>query len=522
MNSTHLQLTPINRRLPLTDVQSPCPIRILNSHLRPPHLFLSHTHDSGDSHVGLVSSAADQQSSESGAVGNLEVANSPSHYLGKITANAEFFDTPPPFWVNHHYETDVTPTARDLIAVLSVSIANDVQLCDKKMMIFAYYLTQATKQKMGVDVNLMDSITQVLIQDVFSPVVKINGRNCLQNRFLTYRSAHKRKYTCGHGSYGTIRRADLWESNLVAKKQLLNDHISGVETLQIITENFKEAKLYEYMWNQKIPFSIYWGNRSVASRKERYLKSVMLLPHARSNLRTISNHLTSHNDRMKRNQLLKNLYQVTHDIARLHKLGLCHFDLKLTNVLIFPDATAKLSDYGSCMPSGWVDIHRNGQQFSKLRSTYIPPEFIQTARKIDYEVYGCPLTYAADIFSFGLLFLESFRFFKNLGYENGVFHFSRFIKFDIDPVRTVEHMVDWIQTKLTETDFYPECTINTQIRSIIAPCISINPCDRPPIQEIHESLAKILELLDASGTSHTGSGSATILAPDISINKPKG
>lgn len=91
------------------------------------------------------------------------------------------------------------------------------------------------------------------------------------------------------------------------------------------------------------------------------------------------------------NELLDILAQILSAISYLHSRGLVHRDICLGNILLDPDNTAKLIDFGMTVPQGCKLVRgRVGTP------SYMAPEMIKTSR----------YTAAADMYSFGIVMYE--------------------------------------------------------------------------------------------------------------------
>lgn len=93
---------------------------------------------------------------------------------------------------------------------------------------------------------------------------------------------------------------------------------------------------------------------------------------------------------------LQLMLQVTSALELVHHRGLIHRDLKPANIMVLPDGTVKLLDFGICRSTGESNITQDGMLVGTV--LYMSPE----------QVLGDELDVRADIFALGSVFYHAF------------------------------------------------------------------------------------------------------------------
>jgi tRNA A-37 threonylcarbamoyl transferase component Bud32 len=199
---------------------------------------------------------------------------------------------------------------------------------------------------------------------------------------------------------------------------------------------------------------------------------------------TMANYLASKELDSKSLQSL--LHQVASGCAHIHEKGYVHKDLKLDNVLITQNGTAKISDFGTSFHIDDFNPRKDSGSF-----LYLPPEAI-TARgtkedctKIDVWSYGMIIweLLKHDSFSTPFVFPE-----KNEGKVEPKHYESPFI-FIMQVGRSFKgfsekHLQETLDPKkLTKLD--PTGKLYATMKA----CLEFDPKDRPSMAQIQEMLA---------------------------------
>ena len=105
-------------------------------------------------------------------------------------------------------------------------------------------------------------------------------------------------------------------------------------------------------------------------------------------------------DRLKRerlslDELLRLVGEVAAGLDALHRSGLVHRDVKPSNILLRPDGSAALTDFGLAKSAAYTVLTRPGQVVGTL--DYLAPELIR----------GEAATAASDIYALGCVAFES-------------------------------------------------------------------------------------------------------------------
>lgn len=91
---------------------------------------------------------------------------------------------------------------------------------------------------------------------------------------------------------------------------------------------------------------------------------------------------------------LRLLRSIAEGVAVAHRAGLVHRDLKPANILMTPDGTPKITDFGIAHDTAGAGLTEPGQTWGT--STYLAPE----------QAIGQPVTPATDIYSLGVILFE--------------------------------------------------------------------------------------------------------------------
>lgn len=174
------------------------------------------------------------------------------------------------------------------------------------------------------------------------------------------------------------------------------------------------------------------------------------------------------NERLDEGRVWKMVRDLADGLNHLHSNGVIHFDIKPDNILVAADRSLKIADFG--LATRWPRVSPaeiiagsglggsvgNARPESKLERegdrVYMPPEMLRGV-----------FVMAADIFSFGLVILESAM---NIYLPDGGagWHALR------------EDNFSWL-------DLSP---LSTALVDLITNCLSSNPDSRPSIQTINE------------------------------------
>lgn len=156
---------------------------------------------------------------------------------------------------------------------------------------------------------------------------------------------------------------------------------------------------------------------------------------------------------------------VCHSVRILHNLSIVHGDLKPDNILIKKTAagySGKLIDFDDSYFSGNPPEDREcvvgtPEYYSPEQADYIMDE--------DEEVSGKTLTCKSDIFTLGIILSEYFTGEKPITIKGPV----------------------WAAIKRGESVRFAKC-LNEKMKSLILSMISLNPIDRPTIDQVFEAL----------------------------------
>ena len=278
------------------------------------------------------------------------------------------------------------------------------------------------------------------------------------------------KEKLGEGGYGSVYKGKLQSGHLVAIKMLGNSKGNGQEfinevatigrihhenVVQLIgycVEGLKRALIYEFMPNSSLDKYIFSQEGNIPlSIEETYNISL----------------------------------GVARGIEYLHRgcdMQILHFDIKPHNILLDENFTPKVSDFGLAK---LYPIDDSIVSLTAARGTlgYIAPELF-------YKNIG-GVSYKADIYSFGMLLLETASKRKNLNAfaeHSGQIYFPTWVYGQFNEGNDIE-MED-----ATEEE---KKTVKKMI--IVALwCIQMKPSDRPSMNKVVEMLEGEVECLQMS------------------------
>ena len=153
--------------------------------------------------------------------------------------------------------------------------------------------------------------------------------------------------------------------------------------------------------------------------------------------------------------------QLAEALAFIHSLGICHCDLKPSNVLMSPDGRPMLLDFNLSFRERPVD-HRLGGTFP-----YMSPELL---RAMDPKRKGFPVQVdaRADVFSLGVMIRELLT---------GEHPFG-----PIDKQETYEDLRKWLldqQANGVRSAWSKNPKVDSRIRRVLDQCLAFRPEDRP-------------------------------------------
>ncbi len=159
--------------------------------------------------------------------------------------------------------------------------------------------------------------------------------------------------------------------------------------------------------------------------------------------------------------VLKLGLQLAEALAFIHSLGICHCDLKPSNVLLRPDGRPMLLDFNLSFREQPVD-HRLGGTFP-----YMAPEFL---RAMDRSRKGFPAQVDArsDVFSLGVMLCEVLTGLHPLG--------------PLEKQDSYENLRKWLlerQGKGIQVDWSKNPRVDSRTRDLLDRCLAYRPEDRP-------------------------------------------
>ncbi|WP_353474156.1 bifunctional protein-serine/threonine kinase/phosphatase [Salipiger sp. H15] len=159
-----------------------------------------------------------------------------------------------------------------------------------------------------------------------------------------------------------------------------------------------------------------------------------------------------------------------------HRMGMVHRDLKPENVILGPDGTAKIIDFGSVQVSGFREIARAGaEELPEGSLNYIAPEVLT----------GQEATPRSDLYSLGVIAWEML---------------AGRVPVDLETrARLPARPADWALPQLAERR--PDLPEGTQ--AVLARVLSPDPAQRP--RAMSEFLADLQDLSRRQGAGRHGS-----------------
>ncbi|VFQ89279.1 unnamed protein product [Cuscuta campestris] len=280
----------------------------------------------------------------------------------------------------------------------------------------------------------------------------------------------------GRGLFGSVYRCEFSDGRSVAIKKLkFSGSIKSGEDFEREVKGLAEAK-----HPNLVPIEGYYWTPTLHLIISEYVTGGSLYKRLHEDGAVLS-----------WTQRFRIILGVAKGLAHLHRMGLIHYDIKSSNVLIddrWSGGEPKLGDFGLARLLPVVDRYTLS---SKVQSAlgYVGPEF---------GCHGVKITEKLDVYGFGALTLEVVSGRRPAEYgEDDVFVLCDYVKGALERGNVGEECVD----KRLEGVFAVEEAIPVIKLGLI--CASQVPSSRPDMEEV----VRILELIQCSSAeSHGGGG----------------
>ena len=172
----------------------------------------------------------------------------------------------------------------------------------------------------------------------------------------------------------------LWRKRSRQEKDITKAH------LKAIADAKPDAK-----HNSEMP-SVHGGIRKVERSGKAYYKSYLFTPLGERDLKS-----TIDGELLDEGKAAKNAKELLQSLLALEENKIMHDDIKPSNIIIFADGTAQLSDFGGA--------HKKGEGHASIRSTYTqkyaaPERLLKGAKNVS--------SHASDVYSMGLVLAEMY------------------------------------------------------------------------------------------------------------------
>lgn len=163
---------------------------------------------------------------------------------------------------------------------------------------------------------------------------------------------------------------------------------------------------------------------------------------------------------MSEDELINAVKQLETQLTWLHTNGIMHGDIKLENVMVFPEGKVCLIDFGLSIFVQHFTVMHNPKFFATI--THRPPELLLSQNEVE------PIKPSADVFSFGVMLLQLFAEYTDI-YD---------VKRQSDPRYLYEL---WSHFQM------PKTSTSNKLATFLAPkiraCLQMNPKRRPIFQD---------------------------------------